>query len=73
MSMVTHASSSLSFSLFRHKFTVSIETGERIYQPIDMSSGKPVPAGWATGKVVQRAHHIREETESIYVVVEQIK
>ncbi len=48
---------------------VSIDEGKKVFQAVEISpSGKPVPVGWKIGKVVQRAHFVKEESGSIFVV-----
>lgn len=53
-----------------HKFMVTIDSGERIYQAVEFANGKPKPSGWRTGKVVQRPHRVTERDGSIFVALE---
>ena len=34
----------------RHRFLVDIDTGVKVFQAVDITSGKPVVTGWKTGK-----------------------
>ena len=34
-----------------------------------MVDGKPVPTGWKKGKMVQRAHIVREDRSGVYVTL----
>jgi nitrite reductase/ring-hydroxylating ferredoxin subunit len=43
-----------------HKFMVSIDGGIKAYQGVDIIKGKPVPSGWKSGKMVQRAHGLED-------------
>ncbi len=51
-----------------HHFLVSIEDGRKAFQAVDVSSGVPVVSGWKIGKVVQRAHSVREDSSGVSVV-----
>mmetsp|Transcript_5620 Transcript_5620/g.5818 ORF Transcript_5620/g.5818 Transcript_5620/m.5818 type:complete len:195 (-) Transcript_5620:20-604(-) len=50
-----------------HKFMVSIDGGIKVYKGVDFKNGKPVPAGWKTGKIVQRPHLVDERPDGLYV------
>ena len=52
-----------------HHFRVSITDGVKAYQGVDLIDGKPVPTGWKTGKMVQRAHVVREDHSGVYVTL----
>lgn len=51
-----------------HKFMVDIETGIKAYKSVDIINGKPTPAGWKRGKVVQRPHKVVELETGVYLV-----
>ena len=52
----------------RHRFLVDIDTGVKVFQAVDITSGKPVVTGWKTGKLVQRSHFVKEIDADIIVV-----
>jgi nitrite reductase/ring-hydroxylating ferredoxin subunit len=51
-----------------HKFLVGINGGIKAFQAVDIVNGVPTVAGWRTGKVVQRAHHVLESANGVFVV-----
>ena len=51
-----------------HKFMVTIDGGVKAYKGVSFQGGKPVDAGWKTGKVVQRPHLVIEKADGVYVV-----
>jgi len=51
-----------------HNFLVCIDRGVKVFQSIELINGGPKPAGWKVGKVVQRVHLVREDTEGVFVV-----
>lgn len=51
-----------------HHFMVTIDKGLKAYQAIDFIGGKPVNTGWKLGKLVQRAHNVKETSSGIYIV-----
>ncbi|RYH14903.1 hypothetical protein EON65_32760 [archaeon] len=53
-----------------HRFMVSIDTGKKAYQSVEVINGKPTNTGWKIGKVVQRSHLVVELDSGIYVVSE---
>ncbi len=50
-----------------HKFMVSIRDGTKAYQKVEIVGGKPTIVGWVKGKMVQRAHLVREDAKGVYV------
>ncbi len=51
-----------------HKFMVDIVDGTKAYRKVEVQGGKPVVGGWVRGKVVQRAHSVREDEGGVYLV-----
>lgn len=51
-----------------HNFLVCVDKGIKVFQSIELINGSPRPAGWKVGKVVQRVHTVREDTNGIFVV-----
>lgn len=56
-----------------HKWSVTIDTGMKAYQGVEIKNGKPCPTGWRMGKLVQRAHKVVEHEDGIYVVSSPMK
>ena len=44
-----------------HKFMVDIKTGLKAYKQVEIINNLPVYTGWKVGKLVQRAHIVKEE------------
>jgi nitrite reductase/ring-hydroxylating ferredoxin subunit len=51
-----------------HKFSVGIKDGRKAFQGVDIIGGVPKPSGWKVGKIVQRAHLVKENIEGVFVV-----
>lgn len=51
-----------------HNYPVSIDKGIKVFKAVDMSSGRPVVAGWKVGKTVQRPHTVREDANGVFLV-----
>lgn len=50
-----------------HNWMVCINKGVKAYRGVDIINGVPKPSGWKIGKVVQRAHIVREDDEGVYL------
>jgi len=56
-----------------HKFMVGITDGVKAYQGVDIIKGKPQPAGWKSGKMVQRAHTVTEIDGFLFIELNPLK
>lgn len=55
-----------------HRYPVSIDTGVRAYQGVELIGGKPVNLGWKLGKVVQRPHEVVEMQSGVYISLQVV-
>lgn len=53
-----------------HHFMVDVRNGLKAYQSVEVRNGVPINTGWKIGKMVQRAHRVRERKSDDTLLVQ---
>ncbi|KAK3280624.1 hypothetical protein CYMTET_11536 [Cymbomonas tetramitiformis] len=54
-----------------HNYLITLETGEKLYQGVQMKDGKMVPGKWQSVGQKQRTHVVVERADGIFVQLKQ--